>query len=500
MDNLSPPETRGRSRSKTPFLRSSCDRELCSQIGHDHTHERRVKKSPLVQTIVEERVERSSPVVNQHFQSSSQQKSSRVVTSDYSSEETSPDLARARGNTVKTTYVTETYTVSRSGHSNSLQNAAATKISPSSSSLLRETRSAIKSKETSQNEINSAFEESKMQTSTPILMGNSRKIQFTSPPSNGQVSDHISYKEYKEAGEYWNKYPKTDYTYSRLSPHRREVVPGVIAMPNMSRKSLDKHSERIDFMIKQNPAQESYIRQRYETTRHTTNRQTKVQKDIYYDSQDEVDLAQQYNTYRQTQTKRYTKSNYAAAVREESLITRFLTYIVTLFSRVTSIFWRSEENLYYTRIEENRGFFSRILSAISTVILSIFRPIYMAISSVLYLDTWLLRSSSADSKTKKRFLLLLLLLLPLLLLGGFQYYLNPNYEFPPYINITSYQIPNFNDLKINTIEKFEDLKLSTVEKIDDLKNLSEDYYIYLKAISQNMISEVQKIWIENFSV
>lgn len=23
---------------------------------------------------------------------------------------------------------------------------------------------------------------------------------------------------YKDAGEYWNKYPKTDYTYSELSP------------------------------------------------------------------------------------------------------------------------------------------------------------------------------------------------------------------------------------------------------------------------------------------
>ena len=35
-----------------------------------------------------------------------------------------------------------------------------------------------------------------------------------------------------------SKFPKTDYTYSRVSPHRRELAPGVIAMPNMSRRSL----------------------------------------------------------------------------------------------------------------------------------------------------------------------------------------------------------------------------------------------------------------------
>ena len=36
-----------------------------------------------------------------------------------------------------------------------------------------------------------------------------------------------------------SKFPKTDYTYSRVSPHRRELAPGVIVMPNMSRRSLN---------------------------------------------------------------------------------------------------------------------------------------------------------------------------------------------------------------------------------------------------------------------
>ncbi|XP_014207848.1 uncharacterized protein LOC106638957 [Copidosoma floridanum] len=43
---------------------------------------------------------------------------------------------------------------------------------------------------------------------------------------------------YKQQGDYWNKFPKTDYTYSKASTCRYEVAPGVMAIPNMSRRSL----------------------------------------------------------------------------------------------------------------------------------------------------------------------------------------------------------------------------------------------------------------------
>lgn len=36
-------------------------------------------------------------------------------------------------------------------------------------------------------------------------------------------------------------FPKTDYTYSRASQCRYEIAPGVLAMPNMSRRSI--HSD-----------------------------------------------------------------------------------------------------------------------------------------------------------------------------------------------------------------------------------------------------------------
>ncbi|XP_034951494.1 uncharacterized protein [Chelonus insularis] len=50
-----------------------------------------------------------------------------------------------------------------------------------------------------------------------------------------------AYEIYKQAGDWWNVFPKTDYTYSQTSQCRYEIAPGVMAMPNMSRPSI--HSD-----------------------------------------------------------------------------------------------------------------------------------------------------------------------------------------------------------------------------------------------------------------
>ncbi|XP_018357134.1 PREDICTED: uncharacterized protein LOC108757212 isoform X3 [Trachymyrmex septentrionalis] len=47
-----------------------------------------------------------------------------------------------------------------------------------------------------------------------------------------------AYEIYKQAGEWWNVFPKTDYTYSPTSQCRYEIAPGILAMPNMSRRSI----------------------------------------------------------------------------------------------------------------------------------------------------------------------------------------------------------------------------------------------------------------------
>ncbi|XP_058975930.1 klaroid protein isoform X2 [Musca domestica] len=275
-------------------------------------------------------------------------------------------------------------------------------------------------KEHTQNVLNSEKELSKSKSYLSGFLGNSFSLD------NLEASDHVAYLEYKKAGEYWKTTPKTDYTYSELSPHRRVLAPGIVAMPNMSRKSLENHHERINYMIERDPAQEEYIRRRYESSKYSQNR--RAAEKLAYDSGDEVDY-----TYRRTATNLYNQDH---QLQQESWLMRFITTIVTTLTTTWSSITgssNSEQNggvgrytsysgsssMYHTKLaEEDRGLFGSMAYGITSAFAYFTRNLYLFISSVLCLDTWLLQSSSADNKSKKRFLLFLLMLLPLLLLAA----------------------------------------------------------------------------------
>ncbi|XP_055855479.1 klaroid protein isoform X2 [Episyrphus balteatus] len=461
-------ETRNRSRSKTPFLRSQCDSESCAHAGeeghsHHHHHEKK-KKTPNVQTITEEIVEVTTKVppsaekskksatktVTSTISSSSSSSSSASKaidigkttskTSDYSSEDASPEtIARiARFSAANKTTTPESVGQAQTSSYSSSTTTTKTIITSSSgqrlqgnkniksltSSVLTSTPKGLQQqnfsfgnhKEISQTDLQSGFEGSTQFGGSNII--SSSKNSFKEQ-TNGSLVDHVAYKEYKDAGEYWNKYPKTDYTYSKRSPHRREICPGVIAMPNMSRCSLENHHDRVNEMIQRSPAQEEFIRRRYayQTTSSNSYNRRAAEK-LIYDSQDEVDLAQ-FESYRKN--KRYLSSNTRSTIHNESWYKRVVTSVVTTIFSFWSVITggSSESDLYKTRIaQEERGFFGKISDAISSVFIGLFRYIYMAISTVLSLDTWLLKSSNAENTNKKRFLLLLLILLPLLLLAA----------------------------------------------------------------------------------
>jgi len=196
-----------------------------------------------------------------------------------------------------------------------------------------------------------------------------------------------------------SKTPKTDYTYSELSPHRRQLAPGIVAMPNMSRRSLENHNDRVNYMVKQNPAQEEFIRRRY---------QSNYARQTNYDSADELDA-----TFGQKQNQSWW------LVR---LIQLVVSSITTVWTRVTNLS-ATETNAYqnyYARRQQSQqvGFLGKVAQAIGGGFTSLLRYLYIFIGSVLSLDTWLLRSSDAENKSKKRFFIFLLILLPLLLLTG----------------------------------------------------------------------------------
>uniref|UniRef100_A0A182QGE8 SUN domain-containing protein n=1 Tax=Anopheles farauti TaxID=69004 RepID=A0A182QGE8_9DIPT len=558
-------ESRRRSRSKTPTmnLRVSSDRE---QNGASETSPGRVKvrKTPAVAVIEEE------PPSSQKTASASSQgrstpvRKTRVVTSDYSSEDISPERARqavavavganaqlakmtgqltqssvTTTTTTSTKTTTEQTTIVQDGGKSKVSTVQITQASVGGSEQQKAT-SGKESLSTSSPKKEDATGTQKL-TSTTTSTTSTRSSKAagttaaavirTSTPKNAaqkmatakviltpeELQQHAAYKEYLEAGEYWNKYPKTDYTYSELSPHRREVAPGMVAMPNMSRPSLNKHAERVQTMIQRNPEQEAFIRERYTSSR------TRLIRSNPYDSNDETD--EQLLSSLSSKRSATAQQRYATIDQQQwhSIVSRFfvsiVTFCFTVVDSVRSVFRRREEqHLYYTRIEDERGFFARVYGFVSTLIINLFKRIYLLISSVLFLDAWLLQSSTAVSEQqqagqrKRRFLLFLLVLLPFLLTGGTLLYLDPSAldtilaSLPTGLpNLPELKLPALPELKLPNLPELpampnvplpdvESMKQYAGERWTDLSDLTEFYLEQLKLASQISVDAVRQLW------
>lgn len=268
-------------------------------------------------------------------------KASKIVTSDYSSDNSySPESAKqsisqqmtnksAVSSSSKTVTTTTMFTSSKKSTNGSSESSKKVEQATSTTSVNEE---AMDSKN---NESHSVFANvfNAIKTSTPIIVAK-KSQRITSEVSSTVSADHPAYKEYKEAGEYWNKYPKTDYTYSELSPHRRDLGKGNVAMPNMSRKSLDKFQNRVESMIYNNPQQESFLRRRFFSNNTSINKHS---AQLQYDSQDEVD-----ETFITRKSKRSTE------ISENNILSRFFLYIINLFYSC----YYSVKRVFYSNVRE----------------------------------------------------------------------------------------------------------------------------------------------------
>ncbi|XP_063896463.1 klaroid protein-like [Helicoverpa armigera] len=242
MENPTVSGLRSRSRSKTPFLRSSCDRENCVE-GEEHTHQKSGRKTPVKrstpvkqlnqptikvtsETITEEEEHTSEPV--HQTRRVTRNAAHLIRTSDYSSEE-SLDRLKGRSKEVEQNEINSQYErVSTS--SRGYKTLSDVTLSPiyTSHGVTHDRSSRIGSPSSySACSTDSSFAEQALADASLLLEVN---------PDN----EHLPSRLYKMAREYWNKYPKTDYTYSHLSKDRVELAPGQVAMPNMSRRSLSQ--------------------------------------------------------------------------------------------------------------------------------------------------------------------------------------------------------------------------------------------------------------------
>lgn len=243
-----------------------------------------------------------------------------------------------------------------------------------------------------------------------------------------------------------SKYPKTDYTYSETSVDRREIGQGYVSMPNMSRKSLDRHVERVTTMIQNNPEQASYLRQRYQINPPTVSRTNKSfglfsRSLLSYDSGDEADMS--------AFDRRTTVHRESIVKRSFLRVWTFITSIFTVFRRRTSVTREQFRAQYGT---QSVSLWSRVKTVTqrSTVwttdmVMTFFKKVYLGLATILYLDTLLVRQRSPAEaivaekgagdasattvteeldleaempRNKRRFLWLLVILLPLLLIAG----------------------------------------------------------------------------------
>lgn len=313
-------ETRSRSRSKTPGL-------LFGENGDSEGIKKGSKKIPTVSLIEEEEI--VEIVASQQSQRPKRQRRSQKAVSDTSGDNESPKNSQK---------ATESKT-SQKEVTNGSQEKTDVSPQPSSVTAAATTTNNTVMPEVPENQsiFNNIF--NVIKTSTPILTSKRStritqeiKSNTSTSPSSIDIKQHPAYKEYKEAGEYWNKYPKTDYTYSELSPHRRNLGNGIVNMPNMSRRSLEKYQQRVEHMIQNNPQDESFLRRKF-----LSNSFQKRSAELQYDSADEVDIS---DLHRSLAVRRQKQSNF---------LYRFYLLIVTAISSAYSSVRQGARKIFYYR-------------------------------------------------------------------------------------------------------------------------------------------------------
>ncbi|XP_052759551.1 klaroid protein-like isoform X2 [Galleria mellonella] len=306
--------------------------------------------------------------------------------------------------------------------------------------------------------------------------------------------EHLPSRLYKMAGEYWNKYPKTDYTYSPLSKDRVELAPGQVAVPNMSRRSLSQFRiqgpntsvDEMDRLTGTAIWRSSTVRKRYTSV----------------DSSDDESAFYRGN------------GGYPPA-EQRWLITRFLLAVITTITTTVSSTYRkivgpSHRYPYTDRRPAKAGFVSQAASVAAAPFYWIYTMIKSMVTTTVTTVTETITpnhvsqsekytSHSSHVKTvvkQRRWPWFLLLLLPLLAYGCYNYsdYILPQekpvidtYKSPQIVQDVdlSKRMAALEDWAVNVDSKLKlfDHKLS---KFDNLEAQIEQYS--LKHLQRNFIN------------
>ncbi|XP_056629645.1 klaroid protein-like [Diorhabda sublineata] len=242
-----------------------------------------------------------------------------------------------------------------------------------------------------------------------------KDAKAASSNGKGQIS---ALDLYKQSGRYWDIYPKTDYTYSPHSRDRVEIAPGVVAMPNMSRKPIHSVSSSSD---------DSHL---FTSVEH---KQTNTES---YGSRGVEDIYHNYKP-RQLFNNNYEGTYSISTQKTRSVWSRIRTTTVTWITTIITTFL----SIAYF------GF---------KVQISLFTKLHKLTSRIMLMDTWLLWKNKVGNKATK---LTALCVIPLLLLGGWWLWLN----------LASSLIANKSE-EITTVP----MDTHVIEKITNIPHLSID--------------------------
>lgn len=219
-------------------------------------------------------------------------------------------------------------------------------------------------------------------TSTKTVKQNEKNqlVEHARTLVNG--SEMPAFELYKKSGRYWDVYPKTDWTYSQHSKDRVEIAPGVVAMPNMSRKtihSLDESSQSYNSdtshsLYSENVSHKNINTDDLFTAKYSTSLSEGVKRNLFNNNGEDYYIK---------------RRGYSRWTSFKETIVNYFTYIYTIYS-------------YFYLMQT-----------------TVFSLIHRVASKVMLWDTYLMWKTRPGNKAAK---LALLCLIPLLILAGFWFF------------------------------------------------------------------------------
>ncbi|XP_046407094.1 uncharacterized protein LOC124171797 isoform X2 [Ischnura elegans] len=369
-----------RSRSRTPFLRSSCDRELCnSDSGSGHSHKIQLQYGHSVTAVAECTEE------------------GKTFSFKYS------DTA------IRTTSVTGDAKALRKKKRGSNK----TVISPEIKNL-----------------VNGSYRISKVTESNAAVDGieqrrltDGKTSDYSSEGEYIPQDTHAAFQLYKKSGDWWNVFPKTDYTYSEYSAHRKEIAPGIVNMPNMSRQGLHNQDIMSPTSNYINPSNMQKFSSSYERSRYSTS--YSKQGTGHYDGKWARVLGAEYSA-NESIRRDHSSTN------ETHILAKIFTIIISYMCCITSSVRRNIS--YLNSYDIHAGSKSEDSLSMSFQERSL-QWVYLVLGYVKFVDTWMLLQWTRETITSssyvygafsrqifRRLMKILILFLPTLIIGGLWIY------------------------------------------------------------------------------